>query len=556
MNLRIRIGKTVPSRLPQTPFRESGLGRIAGIAMFSVIALLAGIRFYRLRYFGESVDEGDNLAIGWLLTQELKIYDSVFSHHTPLAYISTHIVAILSPSDDFTHFRVIPWFFLVLTGLSFLISPLRLPLLLKALSSTLFMFFVAILAPLWLGHMVLMDGLWGYLFVCFGNVFLLPAALGHLEPGQRSKYFLLGGGGLLVGWVSGSLITLYPFLIVLLLTPLILRGNKIDCRTSLKHLTRGIVLTAVFYLFWLLSFGSVQGFFEQAIVFNLKAYSQFTEYSEGLTGAIFGPSIVKVLRNHLYWLFVSENYIDRICECLLLLGLFTFGCFVYFHERRSVWCSAALVACSFILLSALRLRSGAYHAAPYYLGAVSLFAWSIGLALSTRRLMIAIPVIAVVSLLGFDAVHQVHRYVPFSWNESSHSNAIVPSEPTFHSGLKMAGLQPTFQYIIENTSPPEKIAAFPTLPIIYLKTKRLPAHSGVYYYPWNAKWEENKGSTTTCNEVKHAMPKFIWLDRWKVWDRYEFGEFAKCLNEFITTNYRYVDRAKFPHLLHRNASSG
>jgi len=492
------------------------------------------------------------MAVGWLLTQGLKLYDSLFCQHTPLAYISAQIVATVSPSDDFTHFRVIPWLFLVLTGLSFLLSPLRLSLPLKALSSALFMFFVAVLAPLWVGHMVFTDSLWGYLFVCFVNVFLLPAALGHLESRPHSKYFPFLGGILFVAWVSGSLITFYPFLVVLLLTPLVLRGNGVDCRTSLKYLTGGIVLGALFYLVWLLSFGSVRGFFEQAVVFNLEAYAPFTQYSESLTTALFGPSLVTVMRDHLYWLFKSERYVDRIGECLLLLGLFIWGCFAYFHERRSPWRSIAFVVCAFILLSALRLRLGPHHDAPYYLGVISLFAWSIGLALSTGKLMAAIPVVTIVSFLGYNSVQQVNRYVPFSWNEGEHSRVMVPAEPTFRPGLKLADLEPTFQYIIENTTSLDKIAAFPVMPIIYLKTKRLPAYDAVGgYVPWLTRWEESRGDFKTCRQVKEARPKFIWLDWWlgKMWDRYEFAEYAKCINEFIAANYSYVDRRKFPNLL-------
>ena len=269
-------------------------------------------------------------------------------------------------------------------------------------------------------------------------------------------------------------------------------------------------------------------------------------------GPLLGPSIVKVARNHLYWIFKSENYVDRICEGLLLLGLLLLGCFVYFHERQSVWYTGALVVGSLMLVSTLRLRSGVYHAAPYYLEAISLFAWSISLTLSTGTLMTAIPVVTVVAFLSYNSVQQINRYVPFSWNEDDHSIVMVQAEPTFRSGLKMTDLKPTFQYIIENTIPSDKIAAFPSLPIIYLKTKRLPAHSGVYYLPWNDKWEEGRGDFKTCTQIKETFPKFIWLDRRKVWGRYEFANYAKCLEEFILANYNYIDKERYPNLLRRN----
>ena len=74
----------------------------------------------------------------------------------------------------------------------------------------------------------------------------------------------------------------------------------------------------------------------------------------------------------------------------------------------------------------------------------------------------------------------------------------------------------------------------------------LPAHSGVFYCPWNARWEEMGGDLKTCREIKASMPKFVWLDRWKECDRYEFAEYAKCLDEFIVAHYHYVDQAGSP----------
>lgn len=537
MNLCIRIGKKVSPGLPQLPFMESGFGRIAGIAMFLAIALLAGIRFYRLRYFGEFVDESDGLVVGWLLSQGHTLYGSVFSHHTPLVYMTTHIVAVLSPSDDFAHFRIIPWVFLVLSGLSFLISPLKIPVLLKALTGALFMLLVAILAPIWAGHMVLTDSLWGYLFICFCNVFLLPAALGHLVPSRKSKVLLVLGGVALVGWVSGSLITAYPSLILLLWSLFLLKIKGKDCFQSLRWLCAGIALGVVALVTWLLSFGDIVGFFEQAILFNIKVYSQFSEFPGE-------ASLLSILRHQLHRIFLTNTYVDNISLIFLLLGVSCLGCYAYFYEHWSIRRSGLLAVCVLALLLSLRARSNVYHAfhaAPFYLGVLGIFAWSVGVVASTGKANAVMLVLALVSLLTYYSIQKADQYIPFSWNEADHGKVI-------------GELEPTVQYIIENTAQSDKIAAFVAHPILYLKTKRQPAHSGIFYYPWNAKWEESRGGMTTCSEIKHAMPKFIWLDRRKVWGRYEFGEFAKCLEEFISVSYYYVDQARFPYLLHRTTS--
>jgi hypothetical protein len=54
----------------------------AGMVLLSISFLIALTKVYYSRF----VDEGDNLSVGWLLSQGSILYRDVFSHHFPFPY--------------------------------------------------------------------------------------------------------------------------------------------------------------------------------------------------------------------------------------------------------------------------------------------------------------------------------------------------------------------------------------------------------------------------------------------------------------------------------------
>lgn len=510
---------------------------VAGFFILTVIIFF--IRFYYLRYFMNIPDEADNFVVGWLISRGRIIYDTVFSHHMPLAYIFAHLVAILSPTDDTTHFRIVIPILYVFVSISFIISPVKMDRKIKYFMAIIFLMIIMAVAEHWLGHMFLIDTIWGCFFAIFLNILIIPLITSTFDENISSykfKILMLTSGISFFTWVSGTLVAFYPFVISLGLL-LIFLVSKINHDISSKvYFFLGCLIALMIQIVWLLKFGSIHGFIDEAILFNLNVYSKFAIPDVSGHGSVFINHLISL--NKCVKQFINApSQMDRYAEFLMFMFI---AVLIFMYKKNILKIKSIILMLILLSLFSISLSSrelGGFHTAPFYIFSICIGVWCIGFfyyAKNKNKIRSAVILSLIILFYPYAVMTLKIIYAPASCN-AEYIDYIKP-------------LQSTIEYIKMNTDDQDYIASFVLNPILYLETKREPAHSGIFYLPWNSLDEAQKNDYKTCRELKNNMPKFIWLDRWAVWDLLKWSDYAKCIDEFVNEKYVLVDGVKYPCL--------
>jgi len=505
---------------------------LAAAFVFFIGALITGvIHYFRTRYLSPFCDEFDNMTVGWLLTQQEKVYDTVFSHHTPLAYMITHIVALLSPSDDFLHFRMLNPVVFVLSSVILLYiaarqSGLRPALFLAGTFSLLTGYFF----PVWGGQWVLNNYYSSVFMVLFLMMCLVPVLKGgSLGPGES-----LISGIVLVFWLSGELLTVFPLIFIALIAALYALLEKVPLhkRMNFAWFTAGCVVVGVVHLIWLLLFGSVSGCFEQAFTFNSAYYSKYT----------LGTSIPNM------YLTAFDDFIKNTWGLYKPFSSYTLLDFTYLLLPISIivvsWRLKAgtitriLIAALLLLITpGLQIRKWVFQNTAFYFYAFFLFALALQQSLEflkDKGNALKIPLSAFVIALAFLPLYSFHDMA--EWNGAPDENPVL------------VDYGEAFEFVQSYTSPDDKVSAFNFCPYFYLFNKRKPAQDNLFYFPWQADWDADRPeSEQLINQLKKNKPRVIWLDLYTpVWKKYEWEDYAAKVAAFVAENY--TPHESFPRL--------
>ncbi len=441
-----------------------------------IFLLVFFVRSIQLLFWGEFTDESEHMAIGWMLTQGERLYADIFSHHAPLNYLTTFFISLLSPTDSYWHFRLLPIFSYLLLGWSIVKAPLSLSSAAKWRWGSFFLMIVSLVMPSWYGHMVLSELYYGVFFLIFAVQLLLPI---YFNQKISAKQAMVGGAALAL-FTSATLMAAFTFLISLCLV--LFWGIR---RSYKKEILWGVfagILVLAIQAIWLSFCGDWNGFWRDYILFNTDIYSGFVSQSSS-----------------------SLSVWDSFWQLLWLPALL----FCYFKKRN--WFVPLLI--SFVFMQTLKVRGFNFHAGPYYLSLCLLLSF---IALQRKKIGIPVLIIAAIGLGGWKTFTQ--------W----------PSEVMISQYKKDA-----IEYIKRNTAPGERIAVMPITPIIYLETKRLTAYPGVYYLPWMGERERVESRSPVCEMLKQRKPHFIWTARWDIWG-YKWVDYGSCVDAFVAQNYEKV----------------
>jgi len=497
--------------------------------------VLSAWNFWRLRYASIWLDESDNVVVGWLLSEGGRLYDTVFSHHLPLAYITSHMVAVISPNDDLAHFRLVPMLVCLATGTSILVSPVTRSGEKSWLAASLFVLATATLAPLWWGTLLLTDLLCGYLLVVFAACLWLPLCLGR-APG---RWHAAAGGGALAAWVSGSLITVYPALIVAAMGSGLVLASAPHREAAVKCVPPallGAVVVLALQFGWVLAMASLPGLVEQALVFNFEFYGPWQGYVKGSASAldVVTRGVADTLSKWTSDLWHPEDAGGWLTPVALVssagLGLAAAVSLGTTRRERSVAVGLGMTFGFLLLAATLRLRGEGSHAAPYYVWILGAGALSLALAPPKMRGGIA----ACALLLGATLV----------WSEREHLR-FDRSVPALNR-MVSARLRP-FEYVREHTSPDERFLSINAEPLGYLIARRHPAHRAVFYLPWQAAWEASRSAPSSCEQVRANPPSFVYYNPTPV-HGHSWESFGACFQQLIEELYEPTRQPAIRHL--------
>ena len=197
--------------------------------------------------------------------------------------------------------------------------------------------------------------------------------------------------------------------------------------------------------------------------------------------------------------------------------------------------AATAVALAALMVFCLRMRGGGFHAIPLYVTLATLavcLPWACGFR--SPRIVAAAVVLAFAPAVG---------------------RALRDDSLAFHADDRRAASSPltdAARYVATHTAPGERIAAFPTLPIVYLEAKRRPVTDGIYFLPWQAMREDRDPSlVSTCAQLEARPPRYVVLQETTIWRTFAWKDYAYCIDRFLKRAYEPVERPELHGLVLR-----
>lgn len=216
-------------------------------------------------------DEFDNITGGYFITQGKFPYTDFFTHHGPFGYIFASIIAFFS-GPSFVRFRLIlGLIYFILFVLFFLFIKNKFS---KELSKVILIiiFFMAIGATFFWGHMLLADTLVGlFIFVAYSFLFLKVYFKKNISTTELVLLSFL---------LAFALFTSITFLYVIFIFYLFLFYYLL--KTIALSIKKSIFIFSFPYLLFLIYFfitKSLNDFYFQAIIFNKDYYITFADGS-------------------------------------------------------------------------------------------------------------------------------------------------------------------------------------------------------------------------------------------------------------------------------------
>ncbi|MEW5939866.1 MAG: hypothetical protein AB1750_09415 [Chloroflexota bacterium] len=471
-------------------------------------------------YWGEFVDEADNLVVGSLLLQGRVLYRDVFSHHFPFAYYwMAGVVALAGKSIFAARFSV-----LLFQVASFaLLMRLTQKHLLLGLTALMW----SIARPFYLGHMVL--------YPSFGGVALLAVFL--------VSFFILEGT-LLPTWQHWLTIGAYS-LIAFLSNPLSAYAIGITLiflfvRKPAWGLKAGSVIGAGLAL----SFGalvvsdSLQAFWQDVVVFNSQVYNKYTDahpfrvfdlFTYGLTGLglpyghWFDFNPFKPIQDIIYaqidaWFFTGFLYrLGVMFAALLLLLQRKFSAGIYLYAFATAVVAIAKVT---------------FHAQPFTLVALTTLS---ALAINEFPLPISKPVPAALVRAA-----RVLMILMTLWLGIRLSQQIILERQNLAYDKNFAAYEKQAANLqkLSCSNPDVRLAFYPAGVYQYWFSGLQPASKYIFMWPWVAE----VGQDEMIRELQGQEFVIVVVRENLVWESYNSLDYLRPLIDYLEANYRKVSK--------------
>lgn len=496
---------------------------------FVALLVLSGYRFYRLRHYQDFTDENDYVATGWLLSQGEVLYGSVFSHHMPFAYALTHLVAVISPAGGIAHYRLVMWLLYAALASAIFTSPLCRNRREGLVAASVFLGSASLLVPLFKGHMLLADGVWGCLFAIFFVQAFAPFLVGCA---LRPSHAALGGGAAALALCS-ALVAVYPIALGLGAC-VVLAAISPPHRVPLSRVAGPFLISlagsGLAVLLWLSRFGDLPGFFEEAYFFNSEIYARL--FPDKATPLRMAGSTFSDWAAYAGSAF-KESFWARPDTGFVLLSAVAVSSSILAIAHRFVSTRVLLVGAATVVLALVftRMRGPDARALSFYILVLCLLGLSAGILLGARSRLVGIASIASLGLVtGATALR----------------DPSLRADPPALSQVVPADVVPAAIYVDEHTPVSERVAAFNATPGFYFLARRRPAVDGTYYLPWQAWWEESFPRVPdTLEQLRRNRPRFVYLFPWNVWDLFPWETYGREIDRYIKRAYRPVEPERF-----------
>lgn len=457
-------------------------------------ALLFGAaRFLSLAGATAFVDEQAGLLTGWLLARGWRLYGEIFSHHLPFEFLPAQLAAWAAGPEAAAG--------RVLALLVWAAACVGIHGALRKKGPGLewtgpgFALFSACWAPLWWGHLLLVELYWSLALAVLIALWAVPLGA-RREP--------LGIGGAAAAGFLGAL-AVTASLPAVLPTAIVLVGMGLAGR--LRRRARpffagagGLLLLLGVWGLWNIRWG---GLFEQGIVFNFRHYARFAGFDSA--GDLYLRQGMEIL---LHWSgFGPRSW--RGVEPLLSVASVGICVFLW-RGRGARWGLGALFLFVFARFAAEAPGlEGAplFHASAYYVLAV--LALARGVAWLAHKRGAAAALAAVLLAAGSWPV----------WR--ARPEKTLPREKAEVARLVRA-----------ITAPEDRVLALPSYPRFYARSRRLPGISHLLYLPWTAEADE----AGVLEELERVRPVVVFMENGSI-GGHRWEDYGRPVIEWVRLNY-------------------
>jgi hypothetical protein len=485
-------------------------------------------------------DEGDTIAVGWLISKGWVLYKDIFSHHFPLPYLWAGLVmklfgaTILSVRLSLILLRTFVF------AVAMIYSRDKLALGITALAWSL------------VGHIYLGNGL---LYHSFSGIFLVSAVAIGLTV-MTPKHPISKGSVFSMGIFCGLLVLsdALKFLPAVALMGFVMLAFLINNYRE-KKFAQGVVnclvmlagfsLSVASYLLYALFTHSLIDFYQNAIMFNFDTYSKYTTIisiesllqplKSGLD--ISNPLWLKNLSPFYEWQkfqFFDQWLFSGFFYRLIILV----GCIVSLIKRRF------LIGFGLYFIAAMTMiRSTMYfHAAPFVLLALFISAWLITDRTLTTRLALTSGKYSFKSILSkiiWGVILLMFVWLNVRGGFSIFKDpGVLTYERNFGAITKIAS---GYKQLTCNRDD-ARLLVYPLNPIIYFFSQIPPASKYMFMTPWTAEIGQEEVINALSNQ-----PTLIYIDRYSnVWN-YPLAEYLEDLLTYLDQNYLPTD---IPNVYH------
>lgn len=458
---------------------------------FVFIAIRYEIRIWNYLEWG---DESETIVAAKMIISGMKLYSDFFNHHGPLTFLPGIITEFFGGHSIRAH-RMTISFLQLITAISLYYSPL----ITNRLVSKIVLVISAYLA---LGYYVDIMGqtymyqvLAGFMLIIIFSSYVLPELMN-----VRNSKWACYSGIFMLGCLPFLAITYLPITVLTFIACLRKRNFKV----LLVLISISILLNVLL----LISIGSIKGFYAYHLYMNFEILPQYSF------------STISVMMYRIYLTLTA----DAQSFLFLLIMLFS-ACKTAKCEKYLPWRTLLI----FAGIISLMVRGPGFQALPYYYLIFSLIpVLFIHHTLRHYTCKLAFVIMTFICVLKLGMFYSADK-------DKIASRSIVSATPF----AKLARA-------ITNEN--DKVIVYSFRPFEYIVSNRLPASGYYFYLPWQEKYNERPVlgvEIDACSDIKNALPKLMYIDKWKVWNRYDWDSYAACVQGVIEQNYTPIHNTPY-----------
>ena len=422
------------------------------------------------------------------------LYSEVFNHHGPLIFVSGLVLELAGNYGIAAH--RIPVMLLQWVALgSIFASPLLRPIhktpyfILSAAVLTLYL-------PLIYGHMYLYQTVAGLFCVIILSQFVLPLIL---RP-SLVKPLPVAAGAFLISCLPFLAITYLPVAALFLLA---------SCRrATLQQTLIWAAIGTSINLLVLAYIGSYAGYLADHIYLNSQILPFYNDTPNFL-------AMVKLVFS--YFLF-KQNSI------LILLESGVVAAFLYKDPSNKSWRSICII----VAVGSFLMRGNETHAIPFYYSMLAL-----PMVILTYRPAANFSVSIILLVLASACVYKLSA--PLDVDPKT-AKRRIPDRSEFSDLAKKL------------TNKDDKIIVYSFANTEYILSDRMPASGNFFLLPMQVKYNENPKfgvKIDSCHDIKTYRPKLMFIDKLKLWDKYDWSTYGECVDKIIGSDYVQVPNKPF-----------